>query len=50
MFNIKLDEKAHKMSLKALHVKIQQSRNRQGAQCASFPPGGVRVNAVKENV
>ena len=30
MFNIKLEEKLYKMSFKALSVKIQQSKNRQG--------------------
>ena len=37
MFNIKLKERSYKMSFKALPVKIQQSKNRQGyAQCAGF--------------
>ena len=31
MFNVKLEEKSHKMRFKALPVKIQQSKNRQGA-------------------
>ena len=30
MFNIKLEEKSNKMSFKALSVKIQRSKNRQG--------------------
>ena len=30
MFNKKLEEKSYKMSFKALPVKIQQSKNRQG--------------------
>ena len=38
MFNIKLEEKSYKTSLKALPVKIQQSKNRQGA---------VRVKIIK---
>ena len=37
MFNIKLEEKSYKVSVKALLVKIQRSKNRQGgAQCAFF--------------
>ena len=36
MFNIKLEEKSHKMSFKALPVKIQRSKNRQGKH--SVPP------------
>ena len=40
IFNIKLEENSHKMSFKALLVKIQQSKNQQGeAQCAPLPPG-----------
>ena len=31
MFNIKLEEKSYKMSCKALPVKMQQSKNLQGA-------------------
>ena len=45
MFNIKLEEKSHKMSFTALPVKIQQSKNRQsqnGTMCPP-PPGAVRV-------
>ena len=30
MFNVKLKEKSYKMSFKALSVKIQRSKNRQG--------------------
>ena len=33
MFNIKLEEKSYKMSFKTLPLKIQRSKNRQGAQC-----------------
>ena len=36
MFNIKLEEKSHKMSFKALPIKIQQSKNQQGG--TMFPP------------
>ena len=33
MFNIILKEKSNKISFKALSVKMQRSKNRQGAQC-----------------
>ena len=33
MFNIKLEEKSYKMSFRILPLKIQRSKNRQGAQC-----------------
>ena len=41
MFNIKLEEKSHKMSFKALPVKMQQSKNRQGGTMSlpPLPPG-----------
>ena len=42
MFSIKLEEKSHKMSFKALPVKRQQSKNRQeGTMC---PPGQLGLN------
>ena len=48
MFNIKLEEKSCKMSFKALLVKIQRSKNRQGggAYCAHSPSVVDRVKNV----
>ena len=53
MFNIKLEEKSYKMSFKALPVKIQRSKSRQGggAHCLfSHGADGVKEAArgVKE--
>ena len=42
MFIIKLEEKLYKMSFKALPVKKQRSKNRQGAQ-RPLPPGPIYV-------
>ena len=51
MFNLKLEEKSYKMSFKALPVKIQRSKNRQGgAQCAPpllHPPGQLGLNTYQ---
>ena len=50
MFNIKLEEKSNKMSFKALSVKIQRSKNRQGgggAECARSPHPSSRADRVK---
>ena len=47
MFNIKLEEKSCKMSFKALLVKIQRSKNRQGRgkrEMCPPPTGADRVN------
>ena len=51
MFNIKLEEMSHKMSFKALPVKIQQSKNRQGGRGHNVPlsPRAVRVNKNANN-
>ena len=38
MFNIKLEEKSYKMGFKALPVKIQWSKNREGEH--NVPPEG----------
>ena len=38
MFNIKLEKKSHKMSFKALLIKIQQSKNRQSGSTMCSPP------------
>ena len=40
MFNTKLEEKSNKMSFKALPVKIQWSKNRQGGWQHNMPPPG----------
>ena len=47
MFNTKLEEKSNKITFKALPVKIQQSKNRQGRRNVPPPPspGGVRVKS-----
>ena len=37
MFNIKLEEKLYKMSFKALPVKMQRLKNRQGGYNVPFP-------------
>ena len=41
MFNIKLEEKSYKMSFKALPVKIQRSKNRQGKGQNVHPAGQI---------
>ena len=42
MFNIKLEEKSHKMSLKVLTVKIQRSKNRLGRH------NGIKNKSIKD--
>ena len=53
MFNLKLEKKSYEMSFKALQVKMQRSKNRQGegALCPLpppppplFPPGADRID------
>ena len=44
MFKIKLEEKSYKMSFKAIPVKIQRSKNRQGGHNVS--PGADKVNLL----
>ena len=43
MFNIKLEEKSYKMSFKALPLKIQRSKNRQGGGGTLSPPPGGQI-------
>ena len=50
MLNIKLEEKSYKLSFKALRVKIQQSKNRQGDAHRAPHPGADRVNKKKEEM
>ena len=47
MFNIKLEEKSFKMRFKALPVKIQRSKNRQGRSTMCSPRGADRVKRSK---
>ena len=45
MFNIKLEDKSHKMSFKALPVKIQRPKtDRAGTMCPPSPLGQIGLN------
>ena len=46
MLNIKLEEKSHKMSLKALPLEIQRSKSQQGGHNA--PPPGQQIGLRKQ--
>ena len=50
MFNIVLEEKSNKMSFKALSLKVQRSKNRQGGGRAQCGHGADRKEKKTKNI